>query len=200
MKANFKFNPCPSTMILNTNFRITHLLYVKWLWKMSVVSIVQQVHHAYTVRILWWPTYYCSESVICFCTGHLTDVDWCVKDRGEKNRNSASYKAQQMDRGDICSVYWMHNTSLYFPPPSLPLHPASVLSTLRLNTLHCTPHVDSQEKLSPVLRSCAIIWLLRRGWWLSVCVGVVFTCVFVGGLPFLCLWWTDWHGSSESRH
>lgn len=88
----------------------------------------------------------------------------------------------------VCTVCTIHSSNFVSPPASVP-------STHRLNTLHCIPHVDSQEMLPPAPQSCAIIWLFRREWWLCACLRGVCMCVWWAAMlpsPLNRLAWQPW--------
>lgn len=97
----------------------------------------------------------------------------------------------------LCTIHLIKLPHSLFPPASVP-------STLRLKTLHCIRHVHSQEKkkLSPAALVPSHHLAPQRGvvapcW----CVCAVFRmCCSRAGCPSVLLCWTDWHGSSESRH
>lgn len=103
-------------------------------------------------------------------------------------------KAQQMCRGDICSVRCLQYISLTSSPPPP----------------HCVCPLTPPAKHTPSCPSCSLarktVSGLHRGeWWLCVCVpvcphGVFLHVLFVGGPLSIRLWWTDWRGSSASRH
>ena len=108
-----------------------------------------------------------------------------------KRKGKSSLTAQQMGGWDICSVHCVYNTSL---SRSHCLPPASIPSTLGLNTLHCIPHVDCWEKLSTALRSRAIIWLPQRGV-VAICMSAwcLHVCPWVGCHPLPSpLNWLAW--------
>lgn len=116
-----------------------------------------------------------------------THPDWrCVKER-EKVLLQRSRWVDETSA--VCTVCTIHLSHVLTASP-----PASIPSTLGLNTLHCIPRVDSREKLSPALRSRAIIWLPQRGV-VAICMSAwcLHVCPWVGCHPLpSSLNWLAW--------
>lgn len=143
----------------------------------------------------------CSYSLIVLWISHLNSAphtSWLTmwNKRGGKKIKLLLFLQHSRwieETSAMCTVCTIHLSNFLLLTPSFPLclYPQPPRPpTLWLNTLHCIPHVDSQEKLSPAHQSYAIIWLFRGEWW--CCVRLRDVCMCVCGWPAIPLSLLNW--------